>query len=84
MGEAEGEDVRLQNNLEEKCNQSSLPHGSPTRKPQEFVQKKEYLGSMRNTVISAFPISEPNQPTPSQRHGMEMLCWGYCSQVPTN
>lgn len=43
MGEAEEEDVRLQNNLEEKCNQSSLPHGSPTRKPQDFVQKKEYL-----------------------------------------
>lgn len=43
VGDTEEEDVRLQNNLEEKGNQSSLPHGSPTRKPQEFVQKKERL-----------------------------------------
>lgn len=43
MGDVEEEDVRLQNNLEEKGYQSSLPHGSPSRKPQEFIQKKERL-----------------------------------------
>lgn len=65
MGEAEEEGVRLQNNLEEKCNQSSLPHGSPTRKPQEFVQKNEDLWVYeKHGHFCFFPFQNQISPLP--------------------
>lgn len=74
MGDAEEEDVRLQNNLEEKGNQSSLPHGSPSRKPQEFIQKKERLWVYeKHGHFCFFHFRSKSAHSQSERQGMEVL-----------